>query len=103
MGVAASTAVYVTGLVLWEVALNVLSARYQALLACTNPRLAGMWITAGLFLGAASGHAVAPHLATSGHFAAFMAFSVLSALAPAAWATSTSRTRGGGLHRVADA
>jgi hypothetical protein len=93
MGVAPVIGVYIAGLVIWEVALNVLSARYQALLAFANPRAAGMWITASIFLGAASGHAVAPALAASGYFAAFMAFAVLSAAAPAAWAQRASRAR----------
>lgn len=102
MGITASTVLYVAGLVLWEVALNVLSARFQALLACTNPRTAGMWITANMFLGAACGHALAPYSAASGQLASFIAFAVASALLPSAWAR-VSRMRDPAVLDVADA
>jgi hypothetical protein len=93
IGVGASTVVYACGLVLWEVALNVLSARYQAFLAYTNPVAAGMWITAAIFLGAAAGHALGPNAAASGHLALFVGFAVLTALAPSAWAVFVSRPK----------
>lgn len=94
MGAAASTVVYVLGLLVWEVALNVLSAHFQASIAYRNPITAGMWITAAIFLGAASGHALAPYAAAAGHMALFVGLAVLTALTPAIWAAVAGRPDG---------
>lgn len=43
------------GFLIWELALNVLSARIQGMVVAANPSHAGAWITGAIMLGAATG------------------------------------------------
>ena len=83
---------YWLGLLLWEIGLNVLSARLQAALAQQDPQRAGMWITAAIFLGAAAGPALAGVALGAGAFGPFAVFAVATALAPAVWASRANAT-----------
>lgn len=74
------------GLLLWEIGFNILSARFQASLAQQDPRRAGMWITAALFLGAATGPALAGVALGMGAFPFFAVIAAATALLPSLWA-----------------
>ncbi len=70
---------------LWELGLNVLSARLQAAVVQDNPATAGPWLVGALFLGAAAGpllHGLAIQAQVPMVFAVYAS---LSALIPAAW------------------
>jgi hypothetical protein len=82
---AGSPLVFVMGLLAWEVGFNVLSARLQIKAVQINPLYSGSWITAVIFLGAATGPAAQGHAMAHGLQAAFIAFAVVSALLPAVW------------------
>lgn len=74
--------IFFAGLFGFELAFNVLSARVQAILAMIAPRLAGQSLLGAVLLGAAVGPAL--HGAAIGFDlgAFFVAFSILSAVAP---------------------
>jgi hypothetical protein len=91
MGQGANLLFFGLGLFAWEVGLNVLSARYQAALAYQDPARAGMWITAGIFLGAAAGHALAPAAVAHGLVVAYSLAAAATALGPWGWALVARR------------
>jgi len=76
---------FILGLLLWEVGFNVLSARLQAKAVQLNARYSGAWISAAIFLGAATGPVLQGHAIDGGLQGAFIAFALVSALLPAAW------------------
>lgn len=76
---------FLLGLLLWELGLNVLSARLQAAVVQDNPATAGPWLTGAVFLGAAAGpllHGLAIQAQVP---LVFAAYACLSALIPFAW------------------
>ena len=73
------------GLLLWEIGFNVLSARLQTRAVRINPLQSGSWITAAIFLGAATGPAMQGHAAAHGFDGAFVGFAIGCALLPACW------------------
>lgn len=76
---------FLVSLLLWEIGVNVLSARLQAAVVQDNPATAGPWLVGALFLGAATGpllHGLAIHAHVP---AAFAVYAGLSALFPVAW------------------
>lgn len=78
--------IFFLSLLIFEIAFNTLSARFQARIAELNRHLAGQWLTAAVLLGAACGpplHGVA--LTTDLAFY-FLLLSVCSAILPAIWA-----------------
>lgn len=84
--------VFWTGLLFWEVGFGVLSARLQAILAQQDPRRAGMWMTSAIFLGAASGPALAGWTVGADLFHVFAVFGVATALVPCLWTYALFRT-----------
>jgi len=84
-------AVFLVGLLLWEVGMNVLAARLQAILAHQSPRHAGMWMSGAIFLGAASGPALAGWAISAGLYGVFAMFGVATALVPCLWTLALSR------------
>lgn len=72
-------------LLLWEIGLNILSARFQAALAYHDPIRAGKWITAMIFLGSATGPAAGGAAYGGRAFMVFAGLAALTALAPSAW------------------
>lgn len=83
--------VFWAGLLFWEVGMNVLSARLQAILAQQSPRSAGMWMTSAIFLGAAGGPALAGWTVSVELFGVFAMFGVATALVPWLWTLALSR------------
>ena len=80
------------GLLFWEVGLNLLSARLQALVAQQDPRRAGMWMTSAIFLGAASGPALAGLAIGMGQFHLFTLFGAATGLVPYIWTVALPRS-----------
>jgi hypothetical protein len=79
------------GLLVWEVGMNVLSARLQAVLAQQNAQRAGMWMSSAILLGAASGPALAGWATSVGMFGWFAVFGVATGLVPCLWALALAR------------
>jgi len=79
---------FMVSLLLWELGINVLSARLQPLVVQENPRIAGAWLTGALFVGGAAGPALHGASFQFGMPELFQVFAIVSALVPAAWAVS---------------
>ncbi len=88
MSTANTPAVFLLGVLSWEVGLNVLSVRIQAKAVEASPDHAGMWLTGAILLGAAAGPMLHGAAIGAGIGALFAAFSVASALIPAIWERS---------------
>jgi len=84
---------FVVGLLCWEVGFNVLSARLQSRTVEVNPADAGMWLTAVMMVGAATGPVVQGLAISNGFNVIFMAFVVGSALMPAIWEQRVLRAK----------
>ncbi|MEO8022597.1 hypothetical protein [Polaromonas sp.] len=85
MAVTSDAVSFMLSLLLWELGLNVLSARLQAAVVQDNPATAGPWLVGAIFLGAAAGpllHGLAIQARIPMVFAVYAS---LSALIPAAW------------------
>jgi hypothetical protein len=93
VALAGQAAVLFLGLLCWEVGMNVLSARLQAALARQNAQRAGMWMSSAIFLGAATGPALAGWATSAGVFGSFAVFAVGTALVPCIWAVALLRVR----------
>lgn len=85
MSLAKVALVFMLGVLLWELSLNVLSARLQAAVVNDNPSRAGIWLTAAVFLGASTGPALHGLALQFGVGAVFIAYACMSALAPFVW------------------
>lgn len=85
MALANTASIFMLGVLLWELSLNVLSARLQAAVVNDNPRQAGIWLTAAVFLGASTGPALHGLSLQMGVGSVFVAYACLSALAPYIW------------------
>lgn len=87
MAMAPDAALFLLALLLWELGLNVLSARLQAAVVAAHPACAGAWLTAAVLLGAAAGPLLHGLAIQQGFAQAFVAYACLSALLPVAWAS----------------
>jgi hypothetical protein len=84
-----STAVsFFASLLVWELSLNVLSARSQATVVASNPALLGPWLTAAILSGAAVGPALNGLAIQSDYSIAFISFACCTAILPFLWATT---------------
>jgi hypothetical protein len=82
---------FFVGVLIWELALNLLSARLQGLVVAASPGHAGVWITGAILLGAAAGpiaHGAAIGLGVGW---VFLTYAAIAALLPFFWAWSGSR------------
>jgi MFS family permease len=91
MALAPHALMFTLGVLLWELAVNVLSARTQAAVVNHNPQQAGVWLTAAVFLGAAAGPALHGASLQHGVGMAFVAYACVSALIPFAWVHLSAR------------
>jgi len=82
---------FLLGMLVWELALNVLSVRFQAAVARENPTAASPWLAGAIFLGAATGPALHGLGIQTGTASAFVTYSCLSALLPFLWAQRRPR------------
>ena len=76
---------FMLGVLLWELSLNLLGARLQAAVVDDNPRQAGVWITAAVFLGACIGPALHGASINMRLGDLFVGYACLSALIPSLW------------------
>lgn len=83
---------FFVGFLLWELALNVLSARLQGIVVAASPGHAGVWITGAILLGAATGPIIHGAAIGGGIKLAFISYAALSGLFPFLWAWPKSRT-----------
>lgn len=91
VALAMEVSLFWVGLLLWEIGINELSARVQAILALQDARRAGMWIASAIFLGAASGPALAGWATGAGLFPFYVAFGAASAIIPLLWTLALPR------------
>ena len=82
------------GLLVWQIALNVMSARFQADVVSADPVNAGAWITGAILLGSATGYVLRGAAMAVGPDWAFQAFIVVSCFLPAVWKRVAGRPRG---------
>jgi hypothetical protein len=80
-----STSLLLLGLLVWQVALNTMSARFQAEVVSVDPANAGAWITAAIYLGSALGYVLRGAAIALGVDVAFQALIVVSCFLPALW------------------
>lgn len=85
MATAGDAVSFVLSLLLWELGLNVLSARLQAAVVQDNPATAGPWLVGAVFLGAATGPLLHGFAIQAQVPMVFAAYACLSALIPVAW------------------
>lgn len=85
MATASDAASFMLSLLLWELGLNVLSARLQAAVVQDNPATAGPWLVGAIFLGAAAGPLLHGLAIQANVPLAFAAYACLSALIPVSW------------------
>lgn len=97
MTYSAVVAAFFLGFLIWELALNVLSARLQGLVVAASPGHAGIWITGAIQLGAATGpilHGAAIGINVE---VVFIAYAATSAFFPLVWAARRSLRGSAGL------
>lgn len=85
MAHATQLAPFIVGVLLWELAVNVLSVRFQAAVVSHSGAAAAPWLAATIFLGAATGpllHGLAIQAQAQG---LFVMFAAASALVPYLW------------------
>lgn len=92
MAISSGALSFLVGLLLWELGLNVLSARLQAAVVQNNPEVAGPWLAGAVFLGAAAGPLLHGMAIQSQLPLAFAAFACFSAFVPVAWSSLRSQT-----------
>ena len=80
--------IFFVGFLLWELALNMLSARLQGIVVAGNPEHAGGWITGAILLGAATGPIAHGAAIGGGVELAFISYAAMSGLFPFLWAWS---------------
>lgn len=93
MALANAAYVFMLGVLLWELSLNMLSARLQAAVVNDNPGQAGVWLTAAVFLGASTGPALHGLALWFDAGAVFVAYACVSALIPFAWLRFKAKAR----------
>jgi hypothetical protein len=77
--------VFFIGFLLWELALNMLSARLQGIVVAASPGHAGVWITGAILLGAATGPIAHGAAIGGGIELTFILYAALSGLFPFLW------------------
>jgi hypothetical protein len=88
-----AVAAFFVGFLLWELALNVLSARLQGIVVAASPGHAGVWITGAILLGAATGPIVHGAAIGGGVAPVFILYAALSGLFPFFWAWTKERSQ----------
>lgn len=83
--------VFLVGFLIWELALNLLSARLQGAVVATSPAHAGPRITGAILLGAASGPMIHGAAIGSGVESAFIAYAAFSGFLPFFWVLARAR------------
>lgn len=91
MALAPGASLFLVAMLLWELGLNILSARLQAAVVRDNPASAGAWLTGAVLLGAATGPMLNAMAIEGGVAQAFVVYACLSAILPFAWAASGRR------------
>lgn len=91
MALAPGAALFLVAMLLWELGLNVLSARLQAAVVRDNPASAGAWLTGAALLGAATGPVLHAIAIEGGMAQVFVVYACLSAILPFAWASGRRR------------
>lgn len=91
MALAPGATLFLVAMLLWELGLNILSARLQAAVVRDNPASAGAWLTGAALLGAATGPMLHGMAIEGGIAQAFVAYACLSAILPFAWASARRR------------
>ena len=86
MTYSSAVAAFFIGFLLWELALNVLSARLQGMVVAASPGHAGVWITGAILLGAATGPIVHGAAIGGGIGLVFISYAAMSGLLPFFWA-----------------
>lgn len=88
-----STAVllFFVAFLIWELALNILSARLQGTVVAASPGHAGAWITAAILLGAATGPIIHGAAIKGDIEIVFITYSAISGLLPFLWASFMAR------------
>jgi hypothetical protein len=76
---------------IWELALNILSARLQGTVVAASPGHAGAWITAAILLGAATGPIIHGAAIKADIEIVFITYSAISGLLPFLWASFMAR------------
>lgn len=91
MAAAPGAMLFLAAMLLWELGLNVLSARLQAAVVLDNPASAGAWLTGAALLGAATGPVLHAMAIEGGVQQAFVVYACFSAMLPVAWASARRR------------
>jgi hypothetical protein len=87
-------ATFFVGLLVFEIAFNSLSAALQAKIVEAAPELGRNWLTAAIMIGAALGPPLNGSMIALGMDAYFIAFAMLTALAPGYWVWRRPAARG---------
>lgn len=93
MTYSSAVSAFFVGFLLWELALNVLSARLQGIVVAASPGHAGVWITGAILLGAATGPIVHGTAIGGGIAPVFIFYAALSGLFPFFWAWTKERSQ----------
>jgi hypothetical protein len=88
------SALLLLGLLVWQVLLNTMSARFQAEVVAADPLNAGAWITAAIYVGSALGYVLRGAAIAIGVDWIFQAFIALSCFLPAMWMSGERSRRG---------
>jgi hypothetical protein len=91
MALAPGAFLFLGAMLLWELGLNILSARLQATVVRDNPASAGAWLTGAALLGAATGPLLHGMAIEGGMDQAFIVYACASAILPFAWASGRRR------------
>lgn len=91
MTYSSAVAAFFVGFLMWELALNVLSARLQGIVVADSPGHAGVWITGAILLGAATGPIIHGAAIGGGIAPVFILYAALSGLFPFFWAWVKAR------------
>lgn len=83
---------FLIGFLIWELALNVLSARLQGVVVAASPGHAGAWITGAILLGAATGPMIHGAAIAGGVEFAFITYAAFSGLFPFFWVLTRAKT-----------
>lgn len=89
LATAGSHAAFLAALLAWEVAVNLQSTRYQALVLRQFPAQGGRWLMAAIACGAAVGPVVHGALLDRGLGTCFLVFSLATAFIPVCWSWRT--------------
>lgn len=91
---ACSSTAFLAALLTWEVAVNLQSTRYQAVLLRRFPAQGGRWLMATIACGAAAGPVIHGALLERDLGILFLVLSLATAFIPVLWTAGTSTPRG---------